>query len=141
MSTPSPFTKGPPGIRNSVAMGGQNDRRVRRNVLIGAAGLSLLCGSAGLYLHLRSPTEIPAVPTANAMPVPVPAPQAVIPPVNALPLAQGVYEKEIVFGQAVPLSGAAKELGRQMKIGLDTAFASVKLTTSPNARATRLRRK
>jgi len=140
MSTSSPSTKGPPGIRTSIAMGGHNDRRVRRNVLIGAAGLSLLCGSAGLYLHLRSPAEIPAVPTANAMPVavPVPAPHAAIPPVNPLPLAQGVYEKEIVFGQAVPLSGGAKELGRQMKTGVEVAFAGVNEAGGVNGRKLRL---
>jgi len=139
MGTSSPSTKGPPGNRSSVAMGGHYDRRVRRNVLIGAAALSLLCGSAGLYLHLRSPAEIPAVPTANAMPVPLPPPpHAAVPPLNPLPLVQGVFEKEVVFGQAVPLTGAAKELGRQMKTGVEIAFAGINEAGGVNGRKLRL---
>jgi len=34
----------------------------------------------------------------------------------------GVTDHEIRFGIAAPFSGPAKELGRQMKLGLDTAF-------------------
>jgi branched-chain amino acid transport system substrate-binding protein len=35
---------------------------------------------------------------------------------------RGVTDREIRFGIAAPFSGAAKELGRQMKLGIDTAF-------------------
>ena len=49
-------------------------------------------------------------PTTSATPV------AVGPPVR------GVTDQEIRFGMAAPFSGAAKELGRQMKLGIDTAF-------------------
>jgi ABC-type branched-subunit amino acid transport system substrate-binding protein len=35
---------------------------------------------------------------------------------------RGVTDQEIRFGVAAPFSGAAKELGRQMKLGIDTAF-------------------
>jgi branched-chain amino acid transport system substrate-binding protein len=35
---------------------------------------------------------------------------------------RGVSDREIRFGIAAPFSGAAKELGRQMKLGIDTAF-------------------
>jgi len=35
---------------------------------------------------------------------------------------RGVTDQEIRFGMAAPFSGAAKELGRQMKLGIDTAF-------------------
>src|SRR5260370_26069603 len=35
---------------------------------------------------------------------------------------RGVTDQEIRFGMAAPFSGSAKELGRQMKLGIDTAF-------------------
>jgi branched-chain amino acid transport system substrate-binding protein len=36
--------------------------------------------------------------------------------------SRGVTETEIRFGMSAPFSGAAKELGRQMKLGIETAF-------------------
>jgi len=50
---------------------------------------------------------------------------AVAPAVTAaLPLGnvQGVTSTEIRFGMCGPFSGASKELGRQMKLGIDAAF-------------------
>ena len=38
------------------------------------------------------------------------------------PLPRGISEKEIRFGIAAPFSGSARELGRQMKLGIETAF-------------------
>ncbi len=38
---------------------------------------------------------------------------------------RGVTDKEIRFGISAPFSGPAKELGRQMKLGIDTAFNRV----------------
>ena len=38
---------------------------------------------------------------------------------------RGVTDREIRLGIAAPFSGAAKELGRQMKLGIDTAFNQV----------------
>jgi ABC-type branched-subunit amino acid transport system substrate-binding protein len=35
---------------------------------------------------------------------------------------QGVTDTEVTFGMAAPFTGPAKELGRQMKVGLDVAF-------------------
>src|SRR3954469_5959367 len=43
-------------------------------------------------------------------------------PVPTGPLPRGISEKEIRFGIAAPFSGSARELGRQMKLGIDTAF-------------------
>ena len=37
--------------------------------------------------------------------------------------ANGVTETEVIFGQSAAFSGPAKELGRQMKVGIDVAFA------------------
>jgi ABC-type branched-subunit amino acid transport system substrate-binding protein len=56
--------------------------------------------------------------------MPAPNVAAAIPPVSVLPAVQGVTEKQIVFGQAVPLSGSAKELGREMNIGVQVAFTA-----------------
>jgi branched-chain amino acid transport system substrate-binding protein len=54
--------------------------------------------------------------TAPAAPVPQPVPTAT---------ARGVTASEIRFGIVAPFSGPAKELGRQMKLGIDTAFSRV----------------
>jgi ABC-type branched-subunit amino acid transport system substrate-binding protein len=45
-----------------------------------------------------------------------------IAPVSAGPAPRGIGEREIRFGIAAPFSGSARELGRQMKLGIDTAF-------------------
>jgi len=44
-------------------------------------------------------------------------------PAVAAPAVMGVSETEITLGMAAPLTGVSKELGRQMRIGLDVAFA------------------
>jgi ABC-type branched-subunit amino acid transport system substrate-binding protein len=41
------------------------------------------------------------------------------------PPIRGVTDQEIRFGIAAPFSGSAKELGRQMKLGIDAAFNRV----------------
>jgi branched-chain amino acid transport system substrate-binding protein len=50
------------------------------------------------------------------------APTASTTQVAVGPPVRGVTDQEIRFGMAAPFSGAAKELGRQMKLGIDTAF-------------------
>jgi branched-chain amino acid transport system substrate-binding protein len=54
---------------------------------------------------------------------PVAAPAVAAPP--AQPAVQGVTSDSILFGLAAPFSGPSKELGRQMKVGLEAAFAQV----------------
>ena len=54
--------------------------------------------------------------------VTAPAPAAA-PPQPSPPLViRGVTDREIRMGMAAPFSGPAKELGRQMKLGIETAF-------------------
>lgn len=50
---------------------------------------------------------------------------AAVAPTAPVPLGavRGVSDHEIRFGMAAPFSGPAKELGRQMKLGIDTAFS------------------
>src|SRR5712691_9804153 len=50
------------------------------------------------------------------------APTTSVTPIAGGPPGRGVTDQEIRFGMAAPFSGAAKELGRQMKLGIDTAF-------------------
>jgi ABC-type branched-subunit amino acid transport system substrate-binding protein len=52
------------------------------------------------------------------------APTAAVPVVGGPPI-RGVTDQEIRFGIAAPFSGSAKELGRQMKLGIDAAFNRV----------------
>jgi branched-chain amino acid transport system substrate-binding protein len=44
---------------------------------------------------------------------------------NVQSTAQGVTDTEIRFGMAAPFSGPAKEMGRQLKLGIETAFAAI----------------
>ena len=59
-------------------------------------------------------------------------------PAKAEPTIQGVSEKEILFGIAGPFSGASRELGRQMKIGVETAFGQINSAGGVNGRLLRL---
>ena len=89
-----------------------------------------------------APPPVPAsVPPPPPSPAPAPAPVASLPPVAAdparpagLPSLQGVTDLEIRFGMAAPFSGPAKELGRQMKLGIETAFNAANETGGVNGR-------
>jgi len=59
-------------------------------------------------------------------------------PLGTLPAVRGVTDKEIRFGIAAPFSGSSRELGRQMKLGIDTAFNRVNDTGRVNGRMLRL---
>jgi ABC-type branched-subunit amino acid transport system substrate-binding protein len=54
------------------------------------------------------------------------------------PTVRGVTDKEIKFGIAAPFSGSAKELGRQMKLGIDTVFSAINAGGGINGRKLRL---
>src|SRR5260370_798157 len=51
---------------------------------------------------------------------------------------RGVTDQEIRFGIAAPFSGSAKELGRQMKLGIEAAFNRVNETGGVEGRALKL---
>src|SRR5215472_2048606 len=51
---------------------------------------------------------------------------------------RGITDNEIRLGIAAPFSGPAKELGRQMKLGLDTAFGAINEAGGINGRQLRL---
>jgi ABC-type branched-subunit amino acid transport system substrate-binding protein len=64
----------------------------------------------------------PAVPAATA---PVTVAAASPTPAPRETMVRGVTDSEIRLGIAAPFSGPAKELGRQMKLGLETAFGAI----------------
>ena len=81
----------------------------------------------------------PALPNASSVvaanaAAPPPA-QTSAPQENAV---RGVTDKEIVFGMAAPFSGASRELGRQMKIGVETGFDQINDAGGVNGRLLRL---
>jgi ABC-type branched-subunit amino acid transport system substrate-binding protein len=51
---------------------------------------------------------------------------------------RGVTDREIRFGIVAPFSGSARELGRQMKLGIDTAFSRVNDAGGVDGRMLRL---
>ena len=59
-------------------------------------------------------------------------------PVAAGSPVRGVTDQEIRFGIAAPFSGSAKELGRQMKLGIDAAFNRVNETGGVEGRMLKL---
>jgi ABC-type branched-subunit amino acid transport system substrate-binding protein len=64
-----------------------------------------------------------AAPATSGTPSPAPA---IADATGAgVPMVRGVTDKEIRFGISAPFSGSSKELGRQMKLGIDTAFNKV----------------
>jgi branched-chain amino acid transport system substrate-binding protein len=85
------------------------------------------CTTAGRQLvELERSLGQAAPPQANLSVAPstaaaATAPAATLPAQNATNV-QGITPNEIRFGIAGPFSGASKELGRQMKLGIDAAF-------------------
>jgi branched-chain amino acid transport system substrate-binding protein len=78
-------------------------------------------------------------PTLSGVIGPSPAVAATsIAPVPVGPPVRGVTDAEIRFGIAAPFSGPAKELGRQMKLGIDTAFNRANDAGGVNGRMLRL---
>jgi branched-chain amino acid transport system substrate-binding protein len=116
-------------VEVSIPDEGEEETEAKRKL----AGLFILggCLLAGilavflLFLFLkpkesaRPLSEVPATPAAAT------APAVTVAPPPALSAVQGVSADSIVFGLAAPFSGPSKELGRQMKVGLEAAFAQV----------------
>jgi ABC-type branched-subunit amino acid transport system substrate-binding protein len=72
------------------------------------------------------PAPTPAVVSTSPAPVAVPAEQ----PLNV----HGITDQEIRFGMAAPLSGPSKDLGREMKMGIEVAFNTVNEAGGVNGR-------
>jgi len=99
-----------------------------------------------------APSPAAAAPAAQAIvapPAAAPAPQTTVAvattptvtpavPLGTMPAVRGVTDKEIRFGIVAPFSGSARELGRQMKLGIDTAFNRINDAGGVNGRMLRL---
>ncbi len=99
----------------------ESTRKLAGLAIIGGC---LLAGIIALFvLFSLKPKEAPAVqgPTAAAAQSAGPAPTIVPPP--PLSSVQGVSPESVLFGLAAPFSGPSKELGREMRVGLEAAFA------------------
>lgn len=102
-----------------------------------------LSGVIGPSAAVAAPA--PTGPAASPAPVvaPPPATMAAVTPTvtQAVPLAsnvRGINANEIRFGIAAPFSGSARELGRQMKLGIDTAFNRINDLGGIDGRSLRL---
>ncbi len=80
-----------------------------------------------------TPTPADGAPAASPSAVPQAAPIPVTPPPTP-----GVSDTEVLFGMAAPFSGTAKELGRQMKVGVEVAFAGANAEGGVQGRQLRL---
>jgi len=74
-----------------------------------------------------------AIPSA-----PAPAPASPLAQGNLNIPTRGITDSEIRFGLSAPFSGPAKELGRQMKLGIETAFNRANEAGGINRRQLRL---
>jgi ABC-type branched-subunit amino acid transport system substrate-binding protein len=82
-----------------------------------------------------APPAQPSAQTTVAVATPTVAPAV---PLGTLPAVRGVTDKEIRFGIVGPFSGSARELGRQMRLGIDTAFNRTNDAGGVNGRMLRL---
>ncbi|MBA7469209.1 hypothetical protein ES707_04475 [subsurface metagenome] len=118
--------------RTLVAVGKTDCRAADRQLAdlersVAGPSLSAVIGPAPANAA-PAPAPMPAPSAAAPSPAPSfvattpgPAPGATFPPA----VVRGMTDREIRFGIAAPFSGSARELGRQMKLGIDTAFARV----------------
>ena len=100
-------------------------------LVLGAALIAVAAGAVGYALSRAQPrrevvastTPEPhaAAPTVAPLPAEAPAAQPAAPP-SPPSAVRGVTDHEIVLGMATAMSGSAKEYGRQMKLGLESAF-------------------
>lgn len=118
--------------RTAVAVGRTDCRAADRQLAdlersVAGPSLSAVIGPAPANAA-PAPAPMPAPPAAAPSPAPSlaattpgPAPGATFPP----SVVRGMTDREIRFGIAAPFSGSARELGRQMKLGIETAFSRV----------------
>src|SRR6202163_886663 len=74
-----------------------------------------------------APRSASPAPPASSIISPSSAVAATAPtaPVSVAPPVRGITDREIKFGMAAAFTGPTKELGRNMKLGIDTAFNRV----------------
>jgi branched-chain amino acid transport system substrate-binding protein len=148
----SPTSAGPPLEARSKDVSGSGPRtppptapfsRIRREapasrlfkwVLVVTAAVAAGGGLAVIAARLIAQSDSPAVQKVAAT-SPLPEPQAAPP---ALAPTPGVSDTEVLFGMAAPFAGSSKELGRQMKVGLEVAFEGANADGGVHGRQLRL---
>jgi branched-chain amino acid transport system substrate-binding protein len=111
--------------RTAVAIGRTDCRTADRQLAdlersIAGPSLSSVIGPAP-----ANAATAPAPAVTATTPAPGPAFAAATPTLGITapgPVVRGMTDREIRFGIAAPFSGSARELGRQMKLGIETAF-------------------
>lgn len=115
------------------------EQSVSEGLKAGAAGqadcVSVGRDLAGIETSTATMTGASGVPSPSVMPIPPvtdapasPAPASLGAAPTAVAAAgtsgpiRGLTDREIRFGMSGPLSGPSRELGRQMKMGIETAF-------------------
>ena len=144
--------------RGAVTVGRTDCRAAARQLadleqsLAGPSLAGVIGPSAAVAAPAPTAPAAPAAPALAPPPAPAPAPVVAAPPATmaavaptvtqAVPLSatnvHGVNGNEIRFGIVAPFSGAARELGRQMKLGIDTAFNRINDMGGIDGRSLRL---
>jgi branched-chain amino acid transport system substrate-binding protein len=111
--------------------GGVVDRKIARMEWAGAPAMAQAQPAAPAVMTLASVP--PSGPTVLAA-----APATALGPAATGTTVRGVTDREIRFGISAPFSGPAKELGRQMKLGIEAAFNQVNDAGGVHGRQLRL---
>jgi len=118
-AAPQPTNAAPPTAGLPIASAAPQPT----NAAPAAAGLSIASAAPQPPSAASSPAGLPI---ASAAPQPTnvapPRVATIEAPSASAPSIRGVTDTEIRFGISAPFSGAAKELGNQMKLGIETAF-------------------
>ena len=98
----------------------------RKKLLIrgGAAALGVVVLAVlGFRLFRSAPEPAPVPAPGSAAPVAAVAPPQ--PARTVAPVARGVTDDAITVGMSAAFSGSSRELGNRMKLGIETAFATI----------------
>ncbi|MGO9829548.1 MAG: ABC transporter substrate-binding protein [Myxococcaceae bacterium] len=133
--TPPARGQPPPGTApfSSVRSEARRSRLVPPVALLALAavvGIGLAVGVAYLRNHSAPAPAVAVAPAA--------APAPALPTAPKVAAVPGVSDSEISLGMAAPLTGVSKELGRQMRLGLEVAFARANAAGGVNGRKIKL---
>jgi ABC-type branched-subunit amino acid transport system substrate-binding protein len=98
-------------------------RQVAGLVIIGGCLLLGILALFLLFFFLKPKETQPVATVPQAAGTGAASAVVAAPPAPSTPPVQGVSPEGVVFGLAAPFSGPSKELGREMRVGLEAAFA------------------
>jgi branched-chain amino acid transport system substrate-binding protein len=111
----------------------ESRRKMAGLAIIAGCLLSGIVALFGLF-SLKPKQVVPPLPEATSAAARSTAPLAAVTPAPVVASVQGVTADSVVFGLAAPFSGPSKELGREMRVGLEAAFAQVNETGGVHGR-------